>query len=177
MAFQVPEKGYRNRTKKLAGTALLLAFAMALSYVETLIPLSFGVPGVKLGLPNLAVLLALYLLGTGQAFTVDLLRIVLAGFMFGNMYGILYSLAGGILSFGVMLLFRHVKLFGIGGVSMGGGVFHNIGQLLVAYYTVRSVGLFYYVPVLLCSGVLTGLLIGIIAKSVLPYISHLGGEL
>ena len=176
MTSRVPDRSY-NKVGRIAGTGLLLALAMILSYVETLIPFSFGIPGVKLGLANLAVLLTLYLFGTANAFTVDLLRILLAGFLFGSMFGILYSLAGGVLSFAAMLLFRRIQPFGIGGVSMAGGVFHNIGQLIVAYFTVRSIGLFYYMPVLLCSGVLTGLLIGIIAKSVLPYMSRLGGEL
>ncbi len=175
MALQVPDRTY-GRTMRIAWTGLLLAFAMILSYVETLIPFSFGIPGVKLGLANLAVLMTLYLFGAWSAFTVDLLRILLAGIMFGSMFGILYSLAGGVLSFCVMLLLSRMKSFGILGVSMAGGVFHNIGQLIVAYFTVRSIGLFYYMPVLLCSGVLTGLLIGIIAKNALPHISRLGGK-
>ncbi|MBE5847142.1 MAG: Gx transporter family protein [Lachnospiraceae bacterium] len=176
MASRVPESDFR-KTVRIADKALLLAFAMILSYVESLIPFTFGVPGVKLGLANLAVLLTLYRFGTWSAFSVDMLRIMLTGFLFGSMYGLLYSLAGGIVSFCAMLLFRRIRSFGIYGVSMAGGVFHNIGQLIVAYFTVRSIGLFYYMPVLLCSGVLTGFLIGIIAKSVLPYINRFGGEL
>lgn len=146
---------------------MLLAFALILGYVETLIPFPFGVPGMKLGLANLAVLLTLYLSGGRAAFLIDLLRIVLSGFLFGSMYSLLYSLAGGILSFAAMLLMKKAKGFGISGVSMAGGVFHNIGQLAVAAFVVETKGIFYYLPLLLVSGIVTGLLIGIISEQTL----------
>lgn len=146
---------------------MLLAFALILGYVETLIPFSFGIPGIKLGLANLAVLLALCLIGTKEAFLIDVLRIVLSGFLFGNMYSILYSLAGGLLSFFVMYLAKKTHRLGIPGVSVSGGIFHNIGQLAVAAFVVETKGIFYYLPPLLISGVVTGLLIGIVSDQVL----------
>ncbi len=152
---------------------MLLAFALILGYVETLIPFTFGIPGIKLGLANLAVVLALYLSGGREAFLIDILRIVLGGFLFGNMYSILYSMAGGLLSFFLMLLLKRTGRFGIPGVSMAGGVSHNIGQLIVAAFVVETKGLFYYMPILLAAGLLTGFLIGALSVGVLPRVSRL----
>lgn len=145
---------------------MFLAFALILGYVEMLIPISFGIPGMKLGLANLAVLLALYRFGIKEAFLIDILRIVLSGFLFGNLYGILYSLAGGILSFLIMTLAKKTGRFGMSGVSMAGGVFHNIGQLAVAALVVETKGIFYYLPPLLVAGVITGFLIGMLAQQI-----------
>ena len=156
-----------SHTKKTAWLGMFLAFALILSYVEALIPFSFGIPGIKLGLANLAVLLALYRMGKKEAFLIDILRIVLNGFLFGNLYSILYSMAGGILSFGIMVFLKKTGRFGMTGVSMAGGVFHNIGQLLVAAAVVETGGIFYYIPPLLIAGVGTGFLIGIVSQQVL----------
>lgn len=155
---------------KTAYMGLLLAFALILSYVESLIPFFFGVPGMKLGLANLAVLLALYLFGGREAFLLNVLRILLSSFLFGNMSMFFYSAAGGIFSFLVMLLMKRVKKFSMIGVSMGGGVFHNVGQVLVAFFVVRTEGIFYYVPALLVMGVVTGGLNGSIAAQIYPYL-------
>ncbi len=155
---------------KTAYMGLLMAFALILSYVESLIPFFFGIPGMKLGLANLAVLLTLVLFGAKEAFVINLGRIFITMFLFGNMSMLLYSMAGGVFSFCVMFLMNKTKKFSITGISMGGGVFHNIGQLLVAYFAVQTESIFYYMPMLLASGVGTGLLNGIIASSVKPYL-------
>lgn len=157
--------------KKTAYMGLLLSFALILSYVESLIPLFFGVPGMKLGLANLAVLLALYLFGGKEALLLNVLRILLSSVLFGNMSMFFYSAAGGLFSFFVMLLMKKMKKFSMIGVSMSGGVFHNIGQVLVAFAVVRTEGIFYYVPALLVMGVVTGGLNGIIAAQTYPYLS------
>lgn len=163
--------------EKTAYMGLLLAFALILSYVESLIPFFFGVPGMKLGLANLAVLLALYLFGGREAFLLNVLRILLSSFLFGNMSMFFYSAAGGVFSFLVMLLMKRVKKFSMIGVSMGGGVFHNVGQVLVAFWVVRTEGIFYYVPALLVMGVVTGGLNGIIAAQTYPHLQRRrGGE-
>ncbi len=151
---------------KTAYMGVFLAFALVLSYVETLIPISFGIPGVKLGLTNLIVVMMLYQVGTAEAFTVSMLRIVLAGFMFGNMFSILYSLAGGCFSFLAMYLIKKTGWFHLTTVSICGGVAHNLGQLIVAALIVESYSIFYYAPVLLVAGIITGMLIGIIAGEV-----------
>lgn len=152
--------------KKTAQMGLLLSFAMILSYVESLIPFPFGIPGMKLGLANFAIVSVLYLWDAKDAFYIDLLRIVLISFLFGNMSMMLYSLSGGMISVLAMIIMKKTNLFSSIGVSMGGGVFHNIGQLLVAFIVLQTDGLMFYVPVLLIFGLITGFLIGIIHYSV-----------
>ncbi len=155
-------------TRKLTLSALLVALAMIFSYVEVLIPFNFGIPGVKLGLANLVVLVALYLLDTKQAFMISLVRIVLVAFTFGSIAAMLYSLAGGLLSFVIMALLRKIKGFSIMGVSVAGGVGHNIGQILVAMAVVENMNLIFYLPVLMIAGVVTGLLIGFVSGLIIP---------
>ncbi|MCR4588866.1 MAG: Gx transporter family protein [Lachnospiraceae bacterium] len=160
-----------NVAHKTAYMGLLVALGLILSYVESLIPFFYGIPGMKLGLANLMVLITMDLLGNGPALLVNLLRIVLAGFLFGNLYSILYSLAGALLSFGVMVLLRK-KDFGLMGISAAGGIFHNLGQLLVAMLVVETWNVGYYAPVLVLSGLVTGLLIGFISGLLLPYLRN-----
>ena len=150
---------------------MVLAFALILGYIESLIPFSFGIPGIKLGLANLAVLITLYRSGAKEAILVDLLRIVLSGFLFGNLYSILYSLAGGMLSFAAMVFARKTRRLSIYGVSITGGIFHNIGQIGVAAFVVETKGLYYYMPFLLIAGVVTGFLIGMLSKQIMGRLS------
>ncbi len=157
-------------TKKITLSALMVALAMILSYIEALIPFSFGIPGIKLGLANLVVLAALYLFGPVQALLISVVRIFLISITFGSMAALLYSLAGGLLSFAVMLILSKIKGFSVIGVSVAGGVSHNLGQLIVAALVVENMNLFFYFPVLILAGVITGLLIGIAVKAVLPAI-------
>ncbi len=152
------------KTKKVAYLGVFLALALILSYVESLIPFYFGIPGVKLGLTNLVVVVMLYCTGTKEAFGISMMRIVLAGFLFGNMFSILYSLAGGILSFLIMYLLKKIGKLNVVSVSVAGGISHNIGQLVVAAVVVETYNIFYYMPVLMIAGVLTGFLIGILGQ-------------
>lgn len=158
---------------KTAYMGLLLAFALILSYVETLIPFAAGIPGVKLGLANLAVLLCLYLLGPGQALLLTVTKAVLSGFLFGNLFMILYSLAGAIISVAVMILLKKGGRFHVPAVSAAGGVFHNLGQLLVAFFVVKTYGIVYYMPPLIVAGLITGLVIGLTASLALPYLQRI----
>lgn len=153
---------------------MLTALAMIFGYVEALIPFGFGIPGIKLGIANIVIVLALYMLPAYQALLIQLARIVLVSFLFGNMAMMIYSLAGGILSFFVMLLLKKAKGFSITGVSIAGGVSHNIGQLAVAVLTVQNVRIAFYAPVLLTAGLLTGCLIGMLAYRVKPVIDKVG---
>ena len=153
--------------KKLAALGLLLAFAMILSYVEFLIPFSFGIPGVKLGLANAAILLSLYLLGWKSALLISLSRIFLSALLFGTVLSLAFALTGGILSFLVMAVLCSSKKFYPVSVSAAGGMAHNFGQLLSACLLIRTLNLIYYLPILLISGFLTGLLIGIICQEIL----------
>lgn len=165
----------QQQTRKLALTAILIALALIFSYIEILIPFNFGVPGIKLGLANLVVIVALYTIGYSCAFTVNCLRILLAAFLFGNFSMAIYSLAGALLSFAVMCLLKWTKQFSIVGVSMAGGVFHNIGQVVVAAMVVENLKLLVYLPVLLIAGIITGTLIGIISYKLIqsPIINKL----
>lgn len=155
-----------NKAKKIALFGMMVALAFTFSYLESLIPLDFVVPGVKLGLANLVVVIALYLMKPGEAFSIAIIRIFLAGLTFGNVYSIAYSLCGGILSFLVMYLVRKTKLSVIG-VSMLGGICHNIGQIIVAAIVMGTSRIAYYLPVLLVAGLITGLLLGVISKLVI----------
>ncbi|MBD5520579.1 MAG: Gx transporter family protein [Lachnospiraceae bacterium] len=156
--------------KKTATLGFLLALSMILSYIESILPLSIGIPGIKLGLPNLIVVILLYLYGEKEALVVNILRIVLTGFMFGNLFAILYALAGALFSFTVMLIMKKTNLFSVTGVSIGGGVFHNIGQLIVAMFVVETYAPIFYLPVLLAAGVATGFIIGVVSMRLMPYI-------
>lgn len=159
--------------KHIAYFGLLLTLALILSYVESLIPIFVSIPGVKLGLANLVVLICLYSFETRYAFLLSIMRVILAGILFGNMFSILYSLAGAILSLIIMLFAKKVFKLGILGVSVLGGVFHNVGQLLVAILLVSNYRISYLFPYLLLSGLLTGAIIGIIANTIVPYLKRI----
>ncbi|MFV0528730.1 MAG: Gx transporter family protein [Lachnospiraceae bacterium] len=152
---------------KVAFLGILTALALIFSYIESVIPFQIGIPGVKLGLANLIVVIALYMLDAKSACVVSVVRVVLAGLMFGSLFSILYSLAGGLLSFLVMYLLKRTNRFSILGVSLAGGVMHNAGQLLIAMVTVESLNLLYYLPILLVAGTITGLLIGVAAREIM----------
>lgn len=152
--------------KKTAYLGLFAAVAIIFGYVESLIPFFAGIPGIKLGLANLAVLFILETYTWKEAALVSAVRIVVIGFLFGNMFTIIYSLAGAALSLFVMTLMKKSSGFSILGISVAGGVSHNIGQLIVAALIVENTCLLYYAPVLLISGVITGLLIGLLTKEV-----------
>ncbi len=159
------ERPARNRT---AFGGVLLGFALILSYIETLIPFQPGIPGIKLGLANLAVVLCLYLIGWREALLLTTLKALLTGFLFGSLFMILYSLAGAWVSCIVMTGLKKSGWFHIPVVSAAGGVAHNMGQLFVAAFTVKTYGIFYYVPVLIGAGLTVGMVIGGTASLVLP---------
>ena len=145
---------------------LLTALGLIIGYIEFLIPIPLGIPGVKPGFANIVIVWALYSLGPWEALMINGMRIFLSGFLFGNFSMILYSLAGAAVSFLCMCLAKKSGLFSMTGVSMIGGVMHNVGQLLVAMAVLETVSLVYYGPVLLAAGVITGLLIGIVSGEV-----------
>lgn len=157
---------------KIAYWGVFLALALVCSYVESLIPISFGIPGVKLGLTNIVVILMLYTIGAKDAILISVLRIILAGFMFGNAFSIIYSLAGGILSFVVMLLLKNTGKLKILSVSTAGGISHNVGQLIVAALVVENYNILFYVPVLIIAGIITGFLIGLLADEIVLRIGN-----
>ena len=149
-----------KNSRELARFALLVALAMVLSWLESLVPLSLTVPGVKLGLANLVVIFALYKLGPRQAAVISLVRVLLITFTFGNAFSFAYSLTGAALSFVVMLLLKKTGKFSLLGVSIAGGVCHNIGQILVAMAVLGTAELVWYLPALLIAGTVAGICIG-----------------
>ena len=167
----------RYRTSKLTIAALMAALALIFSYIEVLIPFNFGIPGIKLGIANLVIIVALYYLGTRYALLINVIRILIGGLLFSGVFGMLYSMAGALLSMLVMVLVKKCGLFSVTGVSMAGGVAHNLGQLLVAAFLVSNLKIFVYFPVLVISGVVSGAVIGILAYLVLkklPAAKHTG---
>ena len=150
------------KASKVARYGLLTALALVLSYVESLLP-PLGVPGVKLGLPNLAVVFALYRLGFKDACVISLVRVVLVTLLFGNGAALAYSIAGAALSLALMGLLWKTGKFSSVGVSVAGGVAHNGGQILVAMALLETVRLAWYLPVLWISGTVAGVLIGIVS--------------
>ena len=162
----------RTIAKRVALGGMLVAVAFMFSYLELLIPISFGIPGIKLGLANLVILSCMYVMQPLEVFVILIARILLSGFLFGNMTMMIYSLAGGILSFLIMLFVKKTQVFSMIGASMLGGVFHNIGQVITAMPVVSNVRIITYLPVLLLSGVITGLLIGMLSKKCVPVVKR-----
>ena len=161
------------KSKKIATYGLLIALAFIFSYIESLFPMPFGVPGMKLGLANLEVICALYGMGWKDAFVLSVIRILLVGFTFRDPNTMLFSLAGGILSWLMMVIFQKSKMFSMVGVSIIGGVSHNIGQIAVAIVYVSNSNLVYYLPVLLIFGAITGTLIGILGSMIVKRLKRI----
>ena len=158
--------------KKIPYYGLFAALAILMGYVEMLIPVPVPIPGVKLGLANVIIIIMMYFMDVKSAFFVSLIRVVLSGLLFAGFAGLLYSLSGAMISFAVMALLKKTDKFSIVGVSIAGGVFHNVGQIIVAALAVENVKMAYYLPFLLVSGVVTGMFIGIVAKTALGYLKR-----
>ncbi len=159
--------------RKTAYLGLFAAVAIIFGYVESMFPAFVAIPGVKLGIANLVTMLMIYLYSWREAAAISVVRILVIGFMFGNLFSIAYSLAGACISLIVMLLLKKIGGFSLIGVSIAGGVAHNVGQILVAVGIVENFSLMYYLPVLLVSGIITGLLVGILANQVFVRIQPL----
>lgn len=157
---------------KIAYYGLFAALAVLMGYVEMLVPVPVPIPGVKLGLANVVVLVMLYYMDAKSAFFISLVRVILCGLLFAGFAGLLYSLSGALLSFAAMALLKKTGRFSMIGVSVAGGVFHNVGQITVAALAVENVRMVYYLPFLLVSGVVTGVLIGLVAQMALRYLQR-----
>lgn len=157
----------RRRSSNIATVALLASLALIFSYVEAIIPYTPGIPGIKLGIANLVALIALYKLGPKYAVMVNVIRVIVAGLLFTGFFGMLYSLAGAVTSLTGMILLKKTNIFSCSGVSMLGGVLHNMGQLLVASLLIDDARIFYYLPILMISGTITGIAIGMSADLVI----------
>lgn len=149
--------------KSVALLGICSALAMVLSYLESLIPLSFAVPGIKLGLANIAIVFVLYKLGAKEAVIVSLVRIVWVAILFGNALTLAYSAAGAVLSLTAMILLKRTERFSTVGVSVIGGILHNTGQILVAMLVMETAQIVYYLPVLCISGIAAGVAVGLVS--------------
>lgn len=160
--------------RELAACALFIAIALIFSYVESLLPIPFPVPGMRLGFANIAILSILYMYGPRDAFIVNIARIVLSSLLFGNINSFLFSIAGGLSSLLVMWLFKHFGRFNIISVSAIGGVVHNIAQVLISIWVLGSISIGYLMPLFIVLGLVTGIIIGIVTDIFLKHIKIRG---
>lgn len=155
------------KTKKVAMLGLCIALAMIMSYIEVLVPLSFAVPGIKMGLANIVIIFVLYKIGTKEAILVSLIRVILVSLLFSNAMAMAYSIAGAVLSLGVMWILKKTDKFSVVGVSIAGGIMHNVGQIIMAVILLGTKQIALYLPVLLITGTATGVVIGIVASLII----------
>jgi len=149
--------------KRLTNLALLTACALMLSYIESLIPLPFPIPGIKLGLANLASVFALYRLSYKDALLISAVRVLISGFLFTTPVSMIYAFSGALFSLSVMALMKRTNRFSVTFISCTGGMAHNLAQVTISYFIVSHLGIFSYLPALLISGLITGLIIGMLS--------------
>ena len=155
------------KTKKVAFLGMCIALSMILSFVESQIPPLMAVPGVKMGLPNIVMVFMLYKIGAKDTAIVSILRVILVGILFGTPLSMIYSLAGATLSLIGMILLKKTNLFAHVTVSVAGGILHNVGQIATACIVMETAQIAYYLPVLLITGTIAGILIGLTAAMIL----------
>jgi heptaprenyl diphosphate synthase len=161
----------RNNTRRLAEIALVISFALILSFIESRIPAFVAIPGVKVGLANIAVIFMLYKFGIKEAITVSLIRVLIVSVLFGSFVSLLYSIAGAVLSFAVMLLLKYLTPLKEVTVSVAGGIMHNVGQIIVASIMLETNVVVYYLPFLILSGTVAGIVVGITAALLIKKIN------
>lgn len=155
----------RNLTKKIALLGVLTSVALVLSYLEAMLPpISTAAPGIKMGLPNIIVIFLLYKFGLKEALMVSGIRVFIVALLFGNVMTLAYSVAGAVLSLALMTLFKKLNLFSIVGVSIIGGISHNLGQILVAIFLFDTIQIGYYMIILAITGTIAGVIIGVIGS-------------
>ena len=155
------------KTKKVAMLGLTIALAMTMSDIEALVPLSFAVPGIKMGLANIVIIFVLYKIGTKEAILVSIIRVILVSLLFSNVMAMAYSIAGAVLSLGIMWILKKTDKFSVIGVSIAGGIMHNVGQIIMAVILLGTEQIALYLPVLIITGTATGVVIGIVSGLVI----------
>ncbi|MBR5309945.1 MAG: Gx transporter family protein [Oscillospiraceae bacterium] len=155
------------KTKKVAMLGLTIALAMIMSYIEALVPLSFAVPGIKMGLANIVIIFVLYKFSMKDAVLVSAIRVILVSLLFSNVMAMWYSLAGAVLSLSVMCILKKTDKFSVIGVSVAGGIMHNVGQIIMAVILLGTEQIALYLPVLIITGTVTGVIIGIVSGLVI----------
>lgn len=144
-----------------------------MSYIESLFPLSFAIPGIKMGLANIVIIFVLYKMSTLDAIIVSITRIFLVSLLFGNVMTLAYSISGAVLSLLFMVMLKSTEKFSTIGVSVTGAIMHNIGQILMAMLLLETQQIIYYLPALLISGIVTGILIGTVSAIVIKRIEKI----
>lgn len=152
-----------NKSESVAYIGLFSAFAIIISYIEALIPINIGIPGIKLGLPNIVIVLAIYLIDNKAGIIINIIRVLVVGILFGNAFSIIFSMTGALVSYVVMILIKKIKNMSMLGVSVCGGVTHNVAQLIMAAFVADTYSISYYMPFMIIGGLITGVIIGIIA--------------
>ena len=151
------------KVRKMTALAITVSIALILSFIESRIPAFVAIPGIKVGLANIAVIFTLYKLGAKEASLISILRVILVSLLFGSPVSFIYSLTGAILSFAVMILLKRFTSLATVTVSVSGGVMHNIGQIIAASFMLSTNVVLYYLPFLLLSGTLAGIVIGTVS--------------
>ena len=162
-----------KNTRKLTTLSLLIAVAMILSYIESLVPAFVAVPGIKVGLSNIATVFALYTLGAPSAVAVSAVRVFLSSLLFGNFEMMIYSLGGAAMALTFMILLKRINRFSEVGVSVVGGVAHNAGQIITASFMLKNAGIVSYLAPLVISGTVAGVVVGIISALLVVRIGNL----
>ena len=155
------------KTKQITKLGMFLSIALVLSYFESLLPVMIAVPGIKIGLANIITMLLLYCTNFQKTFCFMVARVILSGFLFSGVSGIVYSFVGGLFCICAMCIIKKSSLFSMIGVSMTGAIFHNIGQIVVAIFIMENAHILYYLPVLCVSGMVSGLVVGYLTYFIL----------
>lgn len=163
----------REKTQRIALSGLLVALMLVLGYVESLLPVAAGIPGIKLGLSNGVLIFAVYMLGIPTAFVLMGLKVLLSGLMFGGVSAMMYAFAGGLVSMIFMALLSRVKGVHVVVVSMVGGLMHNVGQVGLAMVMLGTPKLMYYMAILMVVGLACGAVTGVCASSVMKHLKKL----
>ncbi len=158
-----------SASKKISICAMLAVIALIFGYIESLFPIPLPIPGLKLGLGNIVVLICIYILNSKYAFFVMLIKVILSVLLFASPSMLIYSLLGGVLSYLVMIIMKKCS-FNVITVSIGGGIFHNLGQLAAAFFVLDSINLIYYAPFLILCGAITGAIIGMVSRLIIKRI-------
>ena len=164
----------KSNTKKIAFLGLCTAIAMIFAYVEILLPpLWSAVPGIKMGLPNIVIIFLLYRFSFKDAALVSLVRLIAVALLFGNTMTFVYSFAGAVFSLGIMVTLKKVDCFSMVGVSIAGGIFHNLGQILMAMFLLETAQIGYYMIVLTVTGTVAGIFVGLVGSFVMKILHKL----
>lgn len=166
----------KKETKRFAILSIMIGLSLVLSYVDSLIPIVVTIPDIKLGLANIATIYVLYRLGIKEAIIVSILRVFLSALLFGTIVTLSYSIVGATLSLVIMIVFKRISSLHMITISILGAVMHNMGQIGVAMFIMSTKEIIYYLPILVITGVISGIGVGLLAILVLKYTQNIFHE-